>query len=546
MTTTREVDRIVWQGDLYPLLCELSTPEEFEVALEALHSMSFLASSDYHDQLSYPLTLEQLVEFGPESFPMDEVSVRVREKIFATFTPDECSELGFFNMATHKRDHAIRVLRDPRSREIYDRFRRGVTVAPPDGLDDVPTVRANGYEGQLTTTEHRQADVPWVNLDKDADPPPPAPIRDPFVENGMRKFINGVKMTDRELGIHLAAIGVGLLLAFYNPAMIAPVVLGLWGANRLGHSIDLQEDRFPGESKYQSSYMPWRTVLLGPTKERVRARFVKFLVPPYIPIVILLVVTSAVLRPEFFHALIAAVLGLFVAPLITGAIMYTSKNQITITDATRTRIEQLMAREGTLPLDQIATVRHIGIPGEGLNAAVETFGADRVRWGIEGEKLTAYELLVLVLQDVPGAVLFNGLRFPGSENADVDHALLYRDKVVLIDSKAWSPGIYIEHDIWNIWITYPNGKHSSMESRMERATSGVNGAIRGMVSMKHVRVEYLTIVHNKDPRYPQVVIGEHLYSMTDGLKFIGEFLELGTGEDYIDPNIRDVLHNMVK
>lgn len=82
--------------------------------------------------------------------------------------------------------------------------------------------------------------------------------------------------------------------------------------------------------------------------------------------------------------------------------------------------------------------RVIGEPGAGLTAAIDKFGIDNVTKGIAGEQITSDEFAGRV-DDIPVVQLVNGLAFPGTENADVDHALVYGSKVAFIDSKYW-PG----------------------------------------------------------------------------------------------------------
>lgn len=79
------------------------------------------------------------------------------------------------------------------------------------------------------------------------------------------------------------------------------------------------------------------------------------------------------------------------------------------------------------------------------------FGSGRVygRVGEEpdqwNERLTA-DLLSAYLTWLPGARVFHGLTLPGSVFADIDHAVLRGNRLVLIESKAWLPGHYTAPD----------------------------------------------------------------------------------------------------
>lgn len=80
-----------------------------------------------------------------------------------------------------------------------------------------------------------------------------------------------------------------------------------------------------------------------------------------------------------------------------------------------------------------------GTPGE-LSDAIDKFGQRNVALGAIGEKRTADLLSQLFL--IPGTKVFHGLKFPGSENADVDHAVVNGNKIAFVDSKMWSGGHY--------------------------------------------------------------------------------------------------------
>lgn len=80
-----------------------------------------------------------------------------------------------------------------------------------------------------------------------------------------------------------------------------------------------------------------------------------------------------------------------------------------------------------------------GKPGQ-LDSALGKFTERNIALGATGEKMTA-ELMQQLLK-IPGTRIFHGLKFPGSENADVDHAIINGDKIVLVDSKMWAGGSY--------------------------------------------------------------------------------------------------------
>tara|TARA_B100001146_G_C16127147_1_gene410697 strand:- start:89 stop:853 length:765 start_codon:yes stop_codon:yes gene_type:complete len=87
------------------------------------------------------------------------------------------------------------------------------------------------------------------------------------------------------------------------------------------------------------------------------------------------------------------------------------------------------------------TVLKSGTRVFGEPAAALTWGIDGNRLkasllpGIEGEKMTAKALNTLTEQ-IPGLFVFHSLSWPES-HGDTDHILVYKDLVILIDSKRW-------------------------------------------------------------------------------------------------------------
>jgi hypothetical protein len=74
--------------------------------------------------------------------------------------------------------------------------------------------------------------------------------------------------------------------------------------------------------------------------------------------------------------------------------------------------------------------------------SVARFG-DKAKIGVEGEQLTARLIAESVLPGLPSARLINGLRWPGTEHADIDHAVIAGNRIALIDSKMWADGLLV-------------------------------------------------------------------------------------------------------
>lgn len=60
--------------------------------------------------------------------------------------------------------------------------------------------------------------------------------------------------------------------------------------------------------------------------------------------------------------------------------------------------------------------------------------------GTVGEEYT--DELTSQFVSIPGVRKFNGLRFLGTQNADLDHAIVLNDTIIFIDSKQWARGKY--------------------------------------------------------------------------------------------------------
>lgn len=87
-------------------------------------------------------------------------------------------------------------------------------------------------------------------------------------------------------------------------------------------------------------------------------------------------------------------------------------------------------------------LEEIGVPGEGLYGVIDVeMDRSSALSGTRGEISTS-EAIRSVACNFPGATLMNGLRVPGSTSWDIDHALVYANLVIFIDSKNYSPGPY--------------------------------------------------------------------------------------------------------
>ncbi|PWH04968.1 hypothetical protein DEO23_15660 [Brachybacterium endophyticum] len=544
MTINTEPDEVKVERDrrdLFSLFGDLPVEQHSDAIRQAINEIYDIAM---YEEPTFPLELSIRDLDGVDE--EERAQVAVANTFRASLLPEDLANDRALGDALRIRDHALTVLVHPEARRAYDYFRRRIplSLAVPATEDDSPRVRSD-YEGTVSAPSYRYEDVPWVIPPGSSQEVPPVNIYDPIYQAGRRAVLGPVKPSLAARIIFFATLGIGLLLALYNPAMLVPITLGLWGAKTLRSTLHVEEETFPSESGYRGAYMPWWTEVSKPTGKDIRRKILRLIAIPYVPVLVLFLIVTIAIRPDPGPVLISIGIGAFLAPAVTTLLIFIPMDRIKVHSSVATRIAQLRAREGAMSWDQILTTKRVYSGGDGLNAAIGVFGADRVQAGLEGERLTTHELVTFILADVPGAKLFDTLKFPGSLNADIDHALLYRDKLALIDSKLWSPGIY-HLDGGSLEATYPDGSHSFSQSAMSSAHNLLGRMFNQMPTMEHLKLKMFTIVHNKDPKKPLVLIGHHIYDMESGLKAIGEFLELGQGEDYIDPNVVDVLYNMVK
>lgn len=98
-----------------------------------------------------------------------------------------------------------------------------------------------------------------------------------------------------------------------------------------------------------------------------------------------------------------------------------------------------------------------------LHGAMWKFGYHAVMVGEAGEKLSEEMLTSLLV--IPGTRIFHGVKFPGSEKADIDHVIVNGDKVVFVDTKNWKSGDYWWENPSTV-RRYSGGKIMDFEIRM--------------------------------------------------------------------------------
>lgn len=180
-----------------------------------------------------------------------------------------------------------------------------------------------------------------------------------------------------------------------------------------------------------------------------------------------------------------------------------------------------------------------GTPGS-VGDATDVFDAGNLKAGVRGEKSTA-ELLRMI-SDIPGTNVFHGLRFPGSANADVDHAVVNGNTVFLIDSKQYRPGVYQwDFDGSDDILT---GDGRTYENHMAIAAAGYQ-AILG----NHVNIVPVVMIHGNGViigAYPSVSKGVRLMTADQAARFIGNTIDENLDLSKHDGRIIDALLDNMK
>jgi hypothetical protein len=177
-------------------------------------------------------------------------------------------------------------------------------------------------------------------------------------------------------------------------------------------------------------------------------------------------------------------------------------------------------------------------------AAAEKFGRERVEAGVRGENRTA--MLLELLLTIPGTTVYPGLKFPGNDDADVDHAVAFRNIVYLLDSKLYRWGDYEwktvgERDLIVRSDGYGRGKPNWMHV-----------AARGYQSLLGPQVEVIpmVLIHGRKAAVGQRSIssgGVHMLTARDAMERIGNTISVAfeTGKA-VNPAVQEALVSKLK
>lgn len=186
--------------------------------------------------------------------------------------------------------------------------------------------------------------------------------------------------------------------------------------------------------------------------------------------------------------------------------------------------------------------RVFGSPGMVL-AAVEKYGRGRVEAGARGEISTA--LLLELLLRIPGVTVYHGLQFPGNDDADVDHAVVFRNIVYLLDSKLYRWGQYEwstsgEKDL----IVRSDGYGRSTANWMHVAAHGYQRLLGSQVE-----VIPMVLIHGRKVSVGHRSLssrGVHMLTAGAAMERIGNTIHaaLEIGKD--NPSVREALAGKLK
>lgn len=207
-------------------------------------------------------------------------------------------------------------------------------------------------------------------------------------------------------------------------------------------------------------------------------------------------------------------------------------------------------RRRILPDSVLMSGMSWGEPGEGLHDAIPAFGAENVAMGVEGERLTNATVMSL-LSTIPGVRIINGLQFPGSARADIDHAVVCGTRVAFIDSKAWRGGC--AYKMTRDWQTIEedrgDGDVRFRESHMHQGVEGWKNIFRSQRIYADVR-GYLVIHPNRfdQPLRLDSSQASQYNQLRDAVSLVQELGEwfLDGSADVVDAEIMSALLTRMK
>lgn len=193
-----------------------------------------------------------------------------------------------------------------------------------------------------------------------------------------------------------------------------------------------------------------------------------------------------------------------------------------------------------IPPKHIIRNYHWGVAGN-LSDALGKFGYENVYKGETGEKYTAE--LFSQFEFIPGVRVFHGLKFPGSYNADVDHAILSGNNLIFVDSKQWSSGEYWWENVDMIHQKTAGGKLQPRETKFHVAVDRYASLLP-----KKLNVYGVILVHGQNVTILDGTANNQIVmaNTKDGIGLIGQLLNDGFDNGAINRIVVNSLASSLK
>lgn len=186
----------------------------------------------------------------------------------------------------------------------------------------------------------------------------------------------------------------------------------------------------------------------------------------------------------------------------------------------------------------------------GVGEAARIFGEGRAAAGAAGERQTAY-LLDNMLSHIPGVNIYHGLRFPGSLDADIDHAVVIGDSVILVDTKMFRKGFYGLNSSFHHGrqqMTIFGGEKKHYDNHMDVAARSIRNMVKSISS-----IEVVILMHSQNgdaeviPNYEQVVdsVMVRLEQAHTGMDRIGRKVSREAGKP-VNEEIKQLMLSLLK
>ena len=206
------------------------------------------------------------------------------------------------------------------------------------------------------------------------------------------------------------------------------------------------------------------------------------------------------------------------------------------------RASHAVRRNYAVAAKAVRDARVFGIPGS-VRSAAARFGAGKAEAGAKGEESTA--ALLELLLGIPGTAVFHGLQFPGSSDADVDHAVSHGNTVFLLDSKLLRWGTYEWRSMGDRdLIVRSDGYGAPRSNAMHIAAAGYRYLLG-----PDVEVIPIVMIHGRNTSVGSNVLsahGVHMATAEQAMERIGNTFAFALEFWQDNPSVRATLASKLK